>query len=117
MCKTSNNLNIFYVCVLSRVRLFTTPRTVARQSPPSMGFFRQEYWSELPFFSPGDLPDPGIEPASPALKAYSLPMCLLGSPNISYKSNKLNLQRPNFSFQAFSTDYKHFFKKRLRSNF
>ena len=52
---------------LSRVRLFATPRTAAHQAPPSMGFSRQEYWSGLPFPSPGDLPDPGIEPGSPTL--------------------------------------------------
>ena len=52
---------------LSRVRLFVTPWTVAYQAPQSMGFSRQEYWSGLPFPSPGDLPDPGIEPRSPAL--------------------------------------------------
>ena len=52
---------------LSRVRLFATPWTVAYQPLPSMGFSRQEYWSGLPFPSPGDLPDPGIEPGSPAL--------------------------------------------------
>ena len=44
-----------------------TPWTVAHQAPPSMGFSRQEYWSGLPFPSPGDLPDPGIKPGSPAL--------------------------------------------------
>ena len=54
---------------LSRVQLFVTPRTVAYQAPPSMGFFRQEYWSGLPFPSPRDLPNPGIEPGSPALEA------------------------------------------------
>ena len=48
------------------------PWTVARQAPLSMGFFRQEYWSGLPFPSPGDLPDPGIEPGSPALQAAAL---------------------------------------------
>ena len=48
--------------------------TVARQAPLSMGFFRQEYWIGLPFPSPGDLPDPSIEPASPALQADSLPI-------------------------------------------
>ena len=53
---------------LSRVRLFATPWTVAHQAPPSMGFSRQEYWSGLPFPSPGDLPNPGIEPRSPALE-------------------------------------------------
>ena len=47
---------------LSRVRLFATPWTVARQAPLSIGFSRKEYWSGLPFPSPGDLPDPGIEP-------------------------------------------------------
>ena len=58
---------------LSRVRLFETPWTVAYQAPPSMEFSRQEYWSGLPFPSPGDLPDPGIEPGSPALRADALP--------------------------------------------
>ena len=52
---------------LSRVRLFATPRTVAYQAPLSMGFSRQEYCSGFPFPSPGDLPDPGIKPGSPAL--------------------------------------------------
>ena len=51
----------------SRVWLFVTPWTVAYQASPSMGFSRQEYWSGLPFPSPGDLPNPGIEPRSPAL--------------------------------------------------
>ena len=46
---------------LSRVRLFAAPWTVAYQVPPSMGFSRQEYWSGLPFPSPGDLPNPAIE--------------------------------------------------------
>ena len=57
---------------LSRVRLFVTPWTVAYLAPPSMGFSRQEYWSGRPFPSPGDLPDPGIEPGSPALRAAAL---------------------------------------------
>ena len=60
------------VKMLSHVRLFATPWAVAHQAPPSMGFSRQEYWSELPFLSPGDLPDPGIEPRSPALWADAL---------------------------------------------
>ena len=47
---------------LSRVRLFVTPWTIAHQAPLSMEFSRQEYWSGLPFSSPGDLPEPGIEP-------------------------------------------------------
>ena len=60
------------VCILSCfscVRLFATLWTVAHEAPPSMGFSRQEYWSGLPFPSAGDLPDPGIEPVSPALEA------------------------------------------------
>ena len=52
---------------LSRVQLFGTPWTVAYQASQSMGFSRQEYWSGLPFPSPGDLPYPGIEPGPPAL--------------------------------------------------
>ena len=57
---------------LSRVQLFATPWTVAYQIAPSMGFSRQECWSGLPFPSPGDLPNPGIEPRSPALQADAL---------------------------------------------
>ena len=56
----------------SRVRLFATPWTVACQTPPSMEFSRQGYWSGLPFPSPGDLPHPEIEPRPPALQADSL---------------------------------------------
>ena len=58
---------------LRRVWLFETPWTVAYQAPLSMGFSRQEYWSGVPFRSPGDLPDPGIELGSPALQADTLP--------------------------------------------
>ena len=57
---------------LSRVRLFATPWTVAYQAPPSMAFSRQEYWSGLPFPSPGDLPYPRIKPRSPAFQADAL---------------------------------------------
>ena len=56
---------------LSHVQLFADLWTVAYQAPPSMGFSRQEYWSGLPFPSPGDLPNPGMEP-SPALRADAL---------------------------------------------
>ena len=49
------------------------PWTIAHQAPLSMGFSRQEYWSGLPFPSPGDLPNPGIEPGCPALQANDLP--------------------------------------------
>ena len=54
--------------LVSRVLLFATPWTVACQAPPSMEFSSQEYWSGLPFPSPGDLPNPGIKPGSPALQ-------------------------------------------------
>ena len=57
---------------LSRVLLFATPWTIAYQAAPSMGFSRQEYRSGLPFTSPGDFPDPGIEPRSPTLQADTL---------------------------------------------
>ena len=60
------------VKLLSCVRLFATPWTVAYQAPQSKEFSRQEYWSGLPFPSPGDLPYPGIEPGSPALQADAL---------------------------------------------
>ena len=56
-----------YAKLLSRVRLFATPWTVACQTPPSIGFSRQEYWNGVPFPSPEDLPDLGIKPGSPAL--------------------------------------------------
>ena len=56
------------------------PWTVAHQAPLSLEFSRQEYWSGLPFLSAGDLPDPGIEPASPALRADSLPSEPPGKP-------------------------------------
>ena len=60
------------VKLLSHVQLFVTPWTAACQAPLSMGFSKQEYWSGLPFPSPGDLPDPGIEPGSPSLQANAL---------------------------------------------
>ena len=68
LCTQQQQVKLF-----SRVWLFTTPWTRAHQAPPSMEFSRQEYWSGLPFPSPGDLPDPGIEPGSPALRADALP--------------------------------------------
>ena len=61
------------VTLLSCARLFATPWTVVYKAPLSMEFSRQECWSGLPFPSPGDLPDPGIEPRSPALRADTLP--------------------------------------------
>ena len=77
---------------LSRVRFFETPWTVAYQAPQSMEFSRQEYWSGLPFPSPEDLPNPEIEPGSPALQADALlsepPGKLLWWPPFSIKDPK-----------------------------
>ena len=76
--KKKQNKNLFnFACMLScfsRVRLFAILWTVAHQAPLSMGFSREEYWSELPLPYPGDLPDPGIEhmsPEAPTLQADS----------------------------------------------
>ena len=62
-----------FLTVYRPVRLFRSPWTVAHQAPWSVGFSRQEYWSGLPFSSPGHLPNPGIEPRSPTLQEDSLP--------------------------------------------
>ena len=72
---------------LSCVQLFATLWTVAHQAPPSMGFSRQEYWSALPFPSPRDLLDPGIEPRSPALQADALTSKPPGKTSIPKKGN------------------------------
>ena len=61
------------VKLLSHVQLFGNPWTIAYQPPPSIGFSRQEYWNGLPFPSPGDLPNPGIDPGSLALQTDALP--------------------------------------------
>ena len=66
--------------MLSHVQLFVTLWTVTCQAPLSMGFSRQEYQSQLPCLPPGDLPDPGVEPTSPALQVDSLPLSHWGSP-------------------------------------
>ena len=77
--------NVLYLCVpveLSHIQLFATPWSVASQASLSMEFSRQEYWSGWPFPSPGYLPDPRIEPRSPALQADALLSELPGSPHI-----------------------------------
>ena len=87
-----NNIPIYYNdgggLVSKLCPTLATPWMVAHQAPLSMGFSRQEYWSRLPFPSPGDLPDPGIEPRSPVLQADSLPTELWEKPyyndNTSY---------------------------------
>ena len=75
---------------LSPVQLFAIPWTVAHQAPLSMEFFRQEYWNGLPFPSPGDLPDPGIEPGSPALQADTLPSEPPGEMLVKYPAEPIN---------------------------
>ena len=71
------------VKLLSHVRLFETPWTAAYQAPQSLEFSRQEYWNGVPFPSAGDLPNPGIEPRSPALQADALLSEPLGKPSNS----------------------------------
>ena len=63
----TTDLQCTSTCMLSHIRLFVTSWTVPLQASLSMGFSRQEYWSRLPFPTPGDLPNPGIEPTSLAL--------------------------------------------------
>ena len=69
---------------LSHVRLFATPWTVAYQAPLSMGFSRQGYWSGVLFPSPGDLPNPGIEPRSPTLQTDALTSAPPGNTNVNF---------------------------------
>ena len=70
-----------------------TPWTIAHQAPQSVKFSRQEYWNGLPFPSPGDLPDPGIEPRSPTLQADALPSEPPGKPTMLDAKNT-NLMLP-----------------------
>ena len=74
-----------------------TPWTVAYQAPLAMGFSRQEYWSGLPSPSPGDLPDPGIEPGSPALQADALPSEPPAKPHVKCKISSQAGDRSNLS--------------------
>ena len=83
--------------LLSHVRLFVTPWTVAHQAPPSMEFSRQEYWSGLPFPSPGNLPNSGFEPGSPALRADSLPSEPPGDRSTSRIMIKGSINNPIYS--------------------
>ena len=80
---------------LSHVRLFATPGTTQ-----SMEFSRPEYWSGQPFPSPGELPNPGIKPRSPALQADSLPAGPQGSPRTEYMLAKKNKKQTNSDFPA-----------------
>ena len=91
-------LSFFHYCVcflshFSHVQVFVTPWTVACQASLSMRFSREEYWSGLPCPPPGDRPDPGIEPTSPALQADSLPAEPLGNPKNTGVGSLSLLQR------------------------
>ena len=80
MHRAASHIMVQLVKSLSHFQLFMTPWTVAYQAPLSMEFSRQEYWNGLPFPSPGDFPDPGIEPGSPAVQADALPSEPSGKP-------------------------------------
>ena len=86
---------------LSHVQLFASSWTVAHQAPLSMGFSRQAYWSGLPFPSPGNLPDPGSEPQSPALQADSLLSESPRKPRGYINSHQLN---PSVELKPFALD-------------
>ena len=77
---------------LSHVRLLANPWTTAHQGPPSLGFSRQEYWNGLPFLPPGDIPDPGIEPGSPALQSDTLLSESPGKPHAAAAAAAKSLQ-------------------------
>ena len=81
-------------------RTLCNPWTVAHQALPSMGFSRQEYWSGLPFPSPGDLPDPGIEPRSPTLQADALTSAPPGEPHKTPKLSKMGAFQKKFQMPA-----------------
>ena len=81
MCLYPFILNYVCVSTCSVVSDSATPRTAVRQTPLSMVLPGQEHWSELPFPSPGGLPNPGLEPVSPALQADALPLSHWRSPN------------------------------------
>ena len=73
------------MCVLSCIWFFATPWTIAHQSSLCMEFSRQEYWSVLPFAPPGDLPDPGIKPTSPASPALAGRFFTTAPPGLGFK--------------------------------
>ena len=94
-------LNTCHLVATSCPTLSQIPRTVARQAPLSLGFPKQEYWSGLPFPSPGSLPEPGIEPESPALHTDSLPLSQWGSALMDRLNYKLLL----FRFRKFTPNF------------
>ena len=95
------------ICVLSRSIMsysFVTLWTVAHQAPQSVEFSRQEYRCGLPFPIPGDLPNPGIKPASPAWQVYSLPLSHLGHPVIPF----MWVQKPAKSIYGGRSQNRHY---------
>ena len=80
----AESLQYLCVCVLSRVWLFATLWTTAHQALLSMGFFWQKHWSGLPFLTSGELPNPGINPASPALTSDFFTSVLPGKPSAAF---------------------------------
>ena len=95
--------------LLSHVRLFGTPWTTAYQASPSMGFSRQECWSGLPFPSPGHLPDPGIEPGSPALEADALTSEPPGKQNHKGREPEVRSQKAaHLWWRIFQTCVEHY---------
>ena len=84
LCQAEMRCNTCVVLWLSHIWLFWTPWTLAHQTPLFMGFSRQEYWSEFPFPSPGDLPNPEIKPASLALAGRFSTTEPPGKPHINY---------------------------------
>ena len=93
------------VKLLCCVQLLATPWTVAYHAPPSLGFSRQEYWSGLPFPSPGDLPNTGIKPGSPTLQADALPSEPPGKLDLAQpKVNNKNLKKKPRSFPLSTLD-------------
>ena len=95
------NLDTWFVVVesLSHIPFFVTPWTIACQTSLSMGLSREVHWSGLPCPSPGDLPNPGIEPLSPALQDDSLPLSHLGNSDI-YSNGQLICFDLNLMFSS-----------------
>ena len=96
-------VNITFIYVLScfsHVQLFAAPWSIAHQAPLSMGFSRQEYWSGLPFHSPGDLLNPGMEPGSPALNTDSLLSEPTGKPTHRHTLEILQIVSDHYNKQV-----------------
>ena len=93
------------MCLVAQSCLtLATPWTLTCQAPLSVGFSRKEHWSGLPFSSPGDLPEPGIEPRSPALQADSLPTELrINTWELPFLKNTIHYEMPLATFKKKGT--------------